>query len=231
MAVNLVATVDDRVRIQNVIVSVYDKSGLEVLVNGLLQSNPECMFYATGGSHAGLKKILGKRVQSNLKAIQDFTTQPEMQGGLVKTLDFKIYLGLLSETYNQVHQADLKARTGGVVFDMVVSNLYPFEKVAAEKDASVEAARANIDIGGPCLVRAAAKNFHRVAVVTDQADYGRLIDIIRDSQGTVDIETRFTLARKAFLMIARYDTAIADYLMNAGSEAMKRCYSFPKKGA
>jgi phosphoribosylaminoimidazolecarboxamide formyltransferase/IMP cyclohydrolase len=231
MAVNLVSTIDDRVRIQNVIVSVYDKEKLDVLVEGLLAVNPDCMFFATGGSHTALKTLLKNRAGKNLTAMADFTGQPEMQGGLVKTLDFRIYLGLLSETYNADHRADVTARTGGLVFDMVVSNLYPFETVVSGPDATVEAARANIDIGGPCLVRAAAKNFHRVAAVTDKADYPNLINIIRNSHGTLDVETRFTLARKAFSMIARYDAAIAEYLMNIGSEAMKRCYEFPKKGA
>ncbi len=231
MSLNLVSTIDDRVRIQNVIVSVSDKEGLDVLVEGLLKANPACAFYATGGTHTVLASLLGERAGTNLTALADFTGQPEMQGGLVKTLDFKIYLALLSETYNQAHQADVAARTGGVVFDMVVSNLYPFEEVTAQHDVTVEGARTNIDIGGPCLVRAAAKNFHRVAVVTDKADYAHLVELVTHSHGTLDVETRFTLARKAFQMIARYDDAIAEFLMNNGSEAMKRCYSFPKKGA
>jgi phosphoribosylaminoimidazolecarboxamide formyltransferase / IMP cyclohydrolase len=231
MAVNLVSRIDDRVLIQNVIVSVYDKDGLDVLVAALLEANPECRFYATGGSFDGLKTILNEKAKAHLVALSDFTGQPEMQGGLVKTLDFKIYLGLLSETYNQTHQADVAARTGGVVFDMVVSNLYPFRDVVAQKDATAEAARANIDIGGPCLVRAAAKNFHRVATVTDKVDYQRLAVLVRSARGALDLETRFTLARKAFLMIADYDRAIAEYLMNTGTEAVKRCYTFPGKGA
>jgi phosphoribosylaminoimidazolecarboxamide formyltransferase/IMP cyclohydrolase len=231
MAVNFVTTIDDRVRIQNVLISVYDKDGLDVFVKGLLAVNPSCRFHATGGSHEFIAKILGPQHRDHLAALADFTGQPEMQGGLVKTLDFKIYLSLLSETYNAAHQADVKARTGGLVFDMVISNLYPFEETVARSDVTPEEARANIDIGGPCLIRAAAKNFHRVTIVTDKADFPRLLDILNNSQGTVDVESRFTLARKAFDLIARYDTAIAEYLMNLGSEAMKRCYSFPKKGA
>ncbi len=231
MAVNFVQSVDDRVLIRNVIASVYDKEGLDVFVPALLNANPSCRVYATGGTFEFLKNLLGDKADAHLVALSDFTGQPEMQGGLVKTLDFKIYLGLLSETYNPAHRADLAARTGGMVFDMVISNLYPFSDTIAEANSTPEKARANIDIGGPCLIRAAAKNFHRVAVVTDKADYPRLIEVMSSSHGTLDIESRFTLARKAFLLIAQYDTAIADYLINVGSEEMKRCYSFPKKGA
>jgi phosphoribosylaminoimidazolecarboxamide formyltransferase/IMP cyclohydrolase len=231
MAVNYVTTIDDRVRIQNVLASVYDKEGLGDFAAGLLRSNPECRFFATGNTHHYLKDALGTKAARHLVTVEEFTGQPEMQGGLVKTLDFKIYLALLSETYNRDHQADVKERTGGVAFDMVVSNLYPFEQTVAAADVTVERARANIDIGGPCLIRAAAKNFHRVAVVTDKTDYGRLLEILASAQGTLDVESRFTLARKAFDLIARYDAAVAEYLMNAGSEKMRRCYSFPKKGA
>ena len=85
-----------------------------------------------------------------------------MQGGLVKTLDFKIYMGLLSETYNEEHRKDM-ARTGAVPFDMVVVNLYPFEKAVSEAGATLEDGRTHIDIGGPSILRAAAKNFLRVA--------------------------------------------------------------------
>ena len=83
-----------------------------------------------------------------------------MQGGLVKTLDFKIYLGLLSETYNEAHKADL-ARTGAVAFDMVVVNLYPFSETVKKEGITAENARTNIDIGGPCMLRASAKNLSK----------------------------------------------------------------------
>jgi phosphoribosylaminoimidazolecarboxamide formyltransferase/IMP cyclohydrolase len=229
MALNYVTAIDDRVLIQNVIVSVYDKEGLDYLIPGLLGVNPSIKFYSTGQTHQFIKKLLGNEASNHLIAISDYTGQPEMQGGLVKTLDHKIYLGLLSETYNNTHRADIK-RVGGVIFDMVISNLYPFSETIASPDVTPEIARANIDIGGPCLIRAAAKNFHRVVVITDKKDYRHLVEVLEHSQGTLDLETRFTLARKAFLAVAQYETAIADYFINIGSEAMKRCYRFPKKG-
>jgi phosphoribosylaminoimidazolecarboxamide formyltransferase/IMP cyclohydrolase len=149
-----------------------------------------------------------------LRQVSDYTGQPEMQGGLVKTLDFKIYLGLLSETDNAAHRADLE-RTGAAVIDMVVANLYPFEQTVAAARATLEDARANIDIGGPCMVRAAAKNFHRVAVLTDPSDYPAVTDELARQHGTLGLATRYRLAQKAFRLIARYDAAIADYLDSA----------------
>lgn len=146
-----------------------------------------------------------------------------MQGGLVKTLDFKIYLGLLSETYNAAHQADL-ARVQAVAFDLVVVNLYPFVQTVAAPDATVEKARANIDIGGPCMVRAAAKNYLRVGALTDSADYATLLDELARSGGSFSLATRFALARKAFAHTAAYDAAIAAYLQKQADADVRRCY-------
>ncbi len=155
--------------------------------------------------------MLGASASTSLRQVSDYTGQPEMQGGLVKTLDFKIYLGLLSETDNASHRADL-ARTGAAAIDMVVVNLYPFEQTVAAAQATLEDARANIDIGGPCMVRAAAKNFHRVAVLADPSDYPAVVEELAKQDGTLRLATRYRLAQKAFRLIARYDAAIADYL-------------------
>jgi phosphoribosylaminoimidazolecarboxamide formyltransferase/IMP cyclohydrolase len=141
----------------------------------------------------------------------------------VKTLDFKIYLGLLTETYNPSHQADLK-RTGAVPIDMVVVNLYPFQETIAKPDVTVENARGNIDIGGPCMIRASAKNFIRVAPVVDPADYPGILDEMRASSGRTSLDLRFRLARKAFDHTARYDRAIAGYLAEQAFDAVERCY-------
>ncbi|RME25414.1 MAG: hypothetical protein D6806_07895, partial [Deltaproteobacteria bacterium] len=144
MAVNIVSKVDDWIRIRHVIVSVSDKRGLEVLVPGLVSINDSLKIFSTGGTYARIREILGEEQASrHLVQVSEYTGQPETQGGLVKTLDFKIYLGLLTETYNEHHQADLM-RTGAVPIDMVVVNLYPFEQTVAREDATVEMARANI---------------------------------------------------------------------------------------
>jgi phosphoribosylaminoimidazolecarboxamide formyltransferase/IMP cyclohydrolase len=222
--VNIVQKVDDWVRIRHVLISVSDKSGLEVLVSGLVSINDQLKIFSTGGTFNQLAKILGPDgSRRHLVQVSDYTGQPETQGGLVKTLDFKIYLGLLTETYNDAHRQDLQ-RTGAVPIDMVVVNLYPFQQTVAAADATVERARANIDIGGPCMVRAAAKNFLRVASVTDPADYAPLVKKLRLNGGRLDLKTRFDLARKAFAHTAAYDAAIARWLEARSLDEMESCY-------
>jgi phosphoribosylaminoimidazolecarboxamide formyltransferase / IMP cyclohydrolase len=211
MTVNRVVTIDDRVKVKTVLLSVSDKTSLETLARGILAASPDVRFLSTGGTHAALQALLGPDASATLRQVSDYTGQPEMQGGLVKTLDFKIYLGLLSETYNPAHAADL-ARTGAAVIDMVVVNLYPFQQTIGAAGATLEDARANIDIGGPCMVRAAAKNFHRVAALTDPADYPGVVDELVRQRGTLCLATRYRLAQKAFRLIAGYDAAIAGYL-------------------
>ena len=168
MALNIVREIDDRVSVRHVLVSVSDKTGLDKLIPGLIAACPDVRIYSTGGTFTAIRAMLGKGSR-NLVQVSDYTGQPEMQGGLVKTLDFRIYLGILSETYNPAHVADLQ-RTGAVPFDLVVVNLYPFQKTVAAQGVTPEEARTNIDIGGPCMVRASAKNYLRVASVTDPAD-------------------------------------------------------------
>jgi len=223
MALNFVEKIDEWVKVEHVIVSVSNKAGLEILVPGLVEVNPDVKIYSTGGTFTRIKEILGEGWEKNLTQVSDYTGQPEMQGGLVKTLDFKIYLGLLSETYNDAHVKDLE-RTGGVNFDMVVVNLYPFAETIAKPDVTPEKARANIDIGGPCMVRASAKNFIRVASVTDPADYPRILEGLKANGGRIDLNARFELARKAFAHTATYDATISKYLAETQFEAVAGCY-------
>ncbi|MBT7700751.1 MAG: hypothetical protein HN700_10695, partial [Verrucomicrobia bacterium] len=120
MALNIVEKIDEAVNVKHVLASVSDKRGLDRLVPGLVAANPDVKIYSTGGTYAAIETLLGPEAAArNLVAVAAYTGQPEMQGGLVKTLDFKIYLGLLSETYNEAHVRDLE-RTGGVALDMVV---------------------------------------------------------------------------------------------------------------
>jgi len=224
MALNRVSRVDDRVKIRNVLLSVSDKSGLGPLVEGLLAINPAVRLYSTGGTFAHLESLLGDRAPTHLKAVSDYTGQPEMQGGLVKTLDFKIYMGLLSETYNDAHRADLQ-RTACIEFDLVVVNLYPFQNTVSQAGITLEDARAHIDIGGPCMLRASAKNFLRVASVCDPADYPSLLDELRKTEGTIGLATRFTFAKKTFAHTAAYDTAISTYLLTQ-TEALEGLYQY-----
>ena len=206
---NRVSTIDDRVPIRRVLVSVSDKSELETLVPGLL-AQPDLTILSTGGTYRKLESLMGDS-SGRLQQVSEFTGQPEMQGGLVKTLDYRIYLSLLSEPYNEAHAAD-RERLNAPLIDMVVVNLYPFRSIAARADSDLEDARGNIDIGGPCMLRAAAKSFLRVAAVCDPADYPKIVDELNESDGTLSLETRFALAQKAFGHTAQYDRAIADYL-------------------
>ncbi len=223
--VNVVERVDDHVSIGRALVSVSDKAGLETLIPGLLALNPEMHFYSTGGTYARLAEILGTEgAASRLTSVSAYTGQPETQGGLVKTLDFKIYLGLLTETYNPAHQADL-ARTGALPIDLVIVNLYPFGATVAREGVTVEEARANIDIGGPCMLRAAAKNYLRVVPVVDPADYPGLLAELAAGGGALDLATRFRYARKAFAHTAAYDAAIAAYLAAQAPAAVPGAYT------
>ena len=224
MALNIVRKIDGRVKVQNVLLSVSDKTGLEGFVRGLVAACPGVKIYSTGGTFAKVKEILGEKAQGTLVAVSDYTGQPEMQGGLVKTLDFKIYLGLLSETYNEAHQADL-ARLAAKPIDMVVVNLYPFEATVSKAGVTPEMARTNIDIGGPCMVRASAKNYLRVASVTDPLDYPSIVQELSSSGGTIGLDTRFKLMKKAFSHTAEYDAAIAKFFTSRTWEEVDSTYS------
>ena len=223
MTINQVEKIDAAIPIRNVLVSVADKTGLEGFINGMRATAPNVNYFSTGGTFNRLRTILGTAADQCLQAVAAYTGQPETQGGLVKTLDFKIYLGLLTETYNDAHQTDL-ARTGAVPIDMVVVNLYPFQQTIARPEVTVEEARGNIDIGGPCMLRAAAKNFIRVAAVVDPADYGTIVDALGRNSGHMPLDLRFELACKAFEHTAGYDRAIADFMAACTVEQVAGCY-------
>ena len=224
MALNIVTEIDDRVKVRNVLMSVSDKTGLESFVPALVKACPGVKIYSTGGTYTKVKEILGDAAAGTLVAVSDYTGQPEMQGGLVKTLDFKIYLGLLSETYNDAHQADLK-RLSALPIDMVVVNLYPFRETVAKAGVTPEMARTNSDIGGPCMVRASAKNYLRVASVTDPLDYAAIAQELESRDGTVGLDTRFRLMKKAFAHTAEYDTAIAGFFASRTWEEVAATYN------
>ncbi|MFO8111482.1 MAG: hypothetical protein R6T92_03135 [Desulfosalsimonadaceae bacterium] len=223
MSINTVRKIDNLVKVNTVLISVSDKTGLEAFVPSLVSINPDIRILSTGGTFKRIKEILGEGADANLMPVSEFTGQPETQGGLVKTLDFKIYLGLLTETYNADHQEDLK-RTGGVPIDMVVVNLYPFQKTVAHPDVTMEQARGNIDIGGPCMIRAGAKNFIRVASVVDPEDYASIITELDALEGMTTLELRSDLARKAFAHTARYDADIAKYFAGCSFAEIQGAY-------
>jgi phosphoribosylaminoimidazolecarboxamide formyltransferase/IMP cyclohydrolase len=223
MTINTVRKIDGPVFVRHVLVSVSDKRGLDTFIPELLASAPDAAIFSTGGTYGELSKILGREGAHRLVPVSEYTGQPETQGGLVKTLDFKIYLGLLTETYNEAHAKDME-RTGAVPIDMAVVNLYPFAETVAKKGVSVEEARGQIDIGGPAMIRAAAKNFLRVAAVVDPSDYPEIISELKALGGKIGLQTRFRLAQKAFRHTAAYDRAIGDYMTAASFDKAAECY-------
>jgi phosphoribosylaminoimidazolecarboxamide formyltransferase / IMP cyclohydrolase len=224
MSINIVKRIDDLIKVRHVLVSVSDKRGLEGFFPQLLEINPDVKIFSTGGTFSSLENILGNQADHRLKQVSDYTGQPETQGGLVKTLDFKIYLGLLTETYNDAHQQDL-ARTSAVSIDMVVVNLYPFAETIAKSGVTIEEARGNIDIGGPCMIRAAAKNFLRVASVVDPSDYNTILTELKQYEGATSLELRYRLAQKAFGHTAIYDRQIADFFQQKSFTEVQGCYN------
>lgn len=143
-------------------------------------------------------------------AVQDVTGFPEMMDGRVKTLHPKIHGAILAVRDNPSHVQDMKDH-GITPIDLVVVNLYPFQQTIAKPGVTLAEAIENIDIGGPCMVRASAKNNKYVAIVTNPAKYGEIIDILK-KDGEFTDAYRLELAREAFQHTAQYDTAIAAYL-------------------
>lgn len=222
MLKNRVTKVRDSVPIRNVIMSLSEKGGIESFAQGLLELSPELRIFSTGGTFRKLEELLGSSSE-RLVELSTYTGQPEMQGGLVKSLDFHVHAGLLAEPGNEAHRGFLE-RINAVYFDMVVVNLYPFEKTVSSPDTDIEDARGNIDIGGPTMLRAAAKNYLRVAAVSNPARYGSLLEELRGGGGALSLETRFSLARESFHHTRRYEEVIADYLDNVEPDSLGGTY-------
>jgi phosphoribosylaminoimidazolecarboxamide formyltransferase / IMP cyclohydrolase len=191
-------------RIQRAILSVTDKTGLADFARQLSGLGIELI--STGGT-AKLLRDSGIAV----KDISDLTGFPEMLDGRVKTLHPKVHGGILHRRENPAHVAAI-AEHGIQPIDMVVVNLYAFEKTAAKPGVAFEELIENIDIGGPSMIRSAAKNFHAVAVVTSPTDYAAIAEELARNQGALSLETKWRLAQKAFATTAAYDSAIASTL-------------------
>src|SRR5579872_260678 len=191
-------------RIQRAILSVTDKTGLVDFARRLFGLGIELI--STGGT-AKLLRDSGISV----KDISELTGFPEMLDGRVKTLHPKVHGGILHRRENPNHVAAVKEQ-GIQPIDMVVVNLYPFEKTAAKTDVKFDELIENIDIGGPSMIRSAAKNFHDVAIVTSPADYDSTASELERNTGTLSKETKWRLAQKAFATTAAYDSAIASTL-------------------
>ncbi|MGC2476293.1 MAG: bifunctional phosphoribosylaminoimidazolecarboxamide formyltransferase/IMP cyclohydrolase [Candidatus Sulfotelmatobacter sp.] len=197
-------------RIQRAILSVTDKTGLVDFARRLSALGIELI--STGGT-AKLLRDSGITV----KDISDLTGFPEMLDGRVKTLHPKVHGGILHRREDPKHVAAVKEH-GIQPIDMVVVNLYAFEKTAAKPGVAFEELIENIDIGGPSMIRSAAKNFHDVAIVTSPADYGSIASELENNNGTLSKETKWSLAQKAFATTAAYDSAIASTLERISPE-------------
>jgi phosphoribosylaminoimidazolecarboxamide formyltransferase/IMP cyclohydrolase len=190
-------------KIQRALISVSDKTGLIPLAQILAKAGIEII--STGGTAKTLREA-GLKV----KDISEHTGFPEMLDGRVKTLHPKVHGGLLFIRGNEMHEAAVKAH-GITPIDLVVVNLYPFEQTVAKPDVSLHDAIENIDIGGPSMLRSAAKNHDSVTVVVDPFDYAEVAKQISEC-GNTTLELRRKLAAKVFARTAAYDTAIAAHL-------------------
>jgi phosphoribosylaminoimidazolecarboxamide formyltransferase/IMP cyclohydrolase len=198
--------------VRRALISVSDKSGIVEFARGLREAKVELL--STGGTFRLLREAGIDAVE-----VADYTGFPEMMDGRVKTLHPKIHGGILARR----GQDEAAMATQGIeAIDMVVVNLYPFEQTVAREDCDLATAIENIDIGGPTMVRAAAKNHRDVAVVVNAADYDRVLEELVANDGQLGLDTRYRLAVAAFAHTAAYDGAIANYLSAVDSDGGRR---------
>ncbi|MCY7354760.1 MAG: bifunctional phosphoribosylaminoimidazolecarboxamide formyltransferase/IMP cyclohydrolase [Lysobacter sp.] len=192
----------DRLPIRRALLSVSDKTGLIELAQALASRGIELL--STGGSAKALREA-----GLTVREVADVTGFPEIMDGRVKTLHPKIHGGLLGRAGTD---DTVMAEHGIAPIDLLVLNLYPFERVSADARNSFDQIVENIDIGGPAMLRAAAKNFAHVAVATDPSQYPVLLDELAANDGSLSAKTRFALSVTAFNRVAQYDACISDYL-------------------
>ncbi|MGH2567416.1 MAG: bifunctional phosphoribosylaminoimidazolecarboxamide formyltransferase/IMP cyclohydrolase, partial [Bacteroidota bacterium] len=211
----LTSSTDDRasmrtpehlLKVRRALISVSDKKGIAELARGLQEFGVEII--STGGTYTALHEA-----GVNVKSVSEVTGFPEILDGRVKTLHPNIHAALLAVLDNPKHVQELKDHSIEPI-DLLVVNLYPFEETIAKENVHLAEAVEQIDIGGPAMVRAAAKNFRHTAVVVNPYRYGVLLEELREHNGSVTVQTRFELAGEAFAHTAQYDALIASYLEN-----------------
>ena len=190
-------------KIERALISLTDKSGIEGFAAELADLGIELL--STGGTAKKLRDS-GLTVMD----VSEFTGFPEMLDGRVKTLHPMVHGGILNQRENEDHQKQC-AEHGIKNIDIIAVNLYAFEKTVADPNCSLADAIENIDIGGPTMLRAAAKNFNDVTVIVDPADYPQVLQEIKET-GNTTLKTRFRLAAKVFALTSKYDTAISAWL-------------------
>eukprot|EP00469_Lotharella_globosa_P012664 CAMPEP_0167788246 /NCGR_PEP_ID=MMETSP0111_2-20121227/9921_1 /TAXON_ID=91324 /ORGANISM="Lotharella globosa, Strain CCCM811" /LENGTH=210 /DNA_ID=CAMNT_0007680077 /DNA_START=46 /DNA_END=678 /DNA_ORIENTATION=+ len=193
----------DKVKVQRALVSVFDKTGVVDFCKVLAELKVEIL--STGGT---AKKL--KEAGVPVTMVNDYTGAPEILNGRVKTLNPHIHGGLLAVRGNELHEAELKREKIGLI-DMVVCNLYPFEQTVA-KGSDWDTCIENIDIGGPSMIRSAAKNSNYVAIVSSPDQYKELTETLKKTEGCLELAQRKKLACAAFTLTAKYDTAISTYM-------------------
>ncbi len=208
-------------KIKKALISVSDKRGIVEFAKALNSMGVEII--STGGTRKTL-------VEAGIPALEigEYTGFPELLEGRLKTLHPKVHGGLLAKRDNPEHMESLKKHGIGLI-DMVVVNLYPFETVTARPDVTFDEAIENIDIGGPTMLRSAAKNFKDVAVIVDPDDYNSIIDELKTKNGELSYETKLRLAKKVFAHTARYDAIISGYLERVTGETFPPSFIMPLK--
>jgi phosphoribosylaminoimidazolecarboxamide formyltransferase/IMP cyclohydrolase len=189
-------------KIKTALISVSNKSHLRPLLNSLKNNNIKII--SSGGTYKEIKKLKFKCLE-----VSDFTNSPEILEGRVKTLHPKIHAGILNKRNNKIHIKDLKNNNFENI-DLVIVNFYPFENTL-NNSKNHEKIIENIDVGGPTMVRSAAKNYQDVTVVTSSDQYNELIDELNRNKGSTSLQFREKLARIAFTETAYYDSVITDY--------------------
>jgi phosphoribosylaminoimidazolecarboxamide formyltransferase/IMP cyclohydrolase len=192
--------------ISRALISVSDKVGLDHLGECLAEHNVE--IFSTGGT---AKFLRDRRI--DVVDVSSYTGWKEMMEGRVKTLHPMVHGAILFDRDKVVHVQDMKAHNMRPI-DLVVVNLYPFQETIANPDVTADQAIEEIDIGGPAMIRSAAKNFKHVAVVTDPLRYSIVIREMESSGGCIGLETRLDLAREAFCHTCDYDKTIADFMLD-----------------
>ncbi len=190
--------------IRRALISVSDKTGLIPFARALRKHHVEIV--STGGTLKALKEAKIPAI-----SVEELTGFPEMLDGRVKTLHPKIHGGLLFLRHKKSHQKQVKEH-GIKPIDLVVVNLYPFEEATSKNDLSLEEAKEFIDIGGPSMLRSAAKNYQSVVVITDPADYGYVAEELEEHKGSVSDDLRFRLSQKVFERTSAYDAVISQYM-------------------
>ena len=206
--------------VQRALISVSDKTDVEDFARELVGLGIEIV--STGGTYRRLRAA-----DVGLREISELTGFPEMMDGRIKTLHPLVHGGILALRDDRGHQAAMREH-GIERIDLVVVNLYPFEQTVAQEGVTRAQAIEQIDIGGPSMVRSAAKNHRSVGIVTDPADYGRVVEELQRLEGRLSDELRAELALKAFALTARYDSAISNWLFEADRPADPQARAHPE---